>query len=72
MEKNGIGICSWTEWENLSEDQRRYEMHRVLLMLDNRTREILSTTKRYSFLGGIIGGCLTVLGIFGAKLMAGF
>lgn len=65
---NGIGICSWDEWKNkLNEEQRQYELHRILLMLDNRTRNMEKClaprqTKNsiYSFLGGLVGGFIAV------------
>ena len=64
-------ICSWQEWETLTEDQRRYELHRVLTALDQRTQELLRIAKWYSFVGGVIGGSLTVLSILGIKTFFG-
>lgn len=68
---NGSGLCDWEQWQALSDDQRRYELHRVLVVLDNRTLELLKVAKWYSFIGGLLGGSLTVFGFFGVKLAFG-
>lgn len=68
---NGNGICSWSEWTELSEDQRRYELHRILVTLDNRTTKLMQIAKWYAFFGGVIGGSLTVLSLIGIKLAIG-
>jgi hypothetical protein len=68
---NGPAVCEWQEWQNLSEDQRRYELHRILATLDRRTLELLRVVRWYSFFGGLIGGSLTVLGVLGVKLITG-
>ena len=68
---NGPTICDWDQWQDLTEDQRRYELHRILMVLDRRTQELLRVAKWYSFWGGLIGGSLTVLGVLGIKFVAG-
>ena len=68
---HGPSICSWQEWGSLTEDQRRYELHRVLTTLDQRTQELLRIAKWYSFVGGAIGGSLTVLSILGIQTFFG-
>ena len=68
---NGPAVCEWDQWQSLTEDQRRYELHRILAVLDRRTLELLRVVRWYSFFGGLIGGSLTVLSILGVKLIAG-
>ena len=69
---NGTGICNWNDWKNLSEDQKQFEIHRVLVALDNRTSDIMKSVKFYAFSGGFVGGVVTVLAIFSFKLSFNF
>ena len=34
------GLPTWEEWNNLTEDQRNYEQHRVLINLDGRLKVV--------------------------------
>jgi hypothetical protein len=68
---NGPTVCEWEQWQSLTEDQRRYELHRILAVLDRRTQELLKVVRYYSFFGGLIGGALTVLSVFGIKFAVG-
>lgn len=71
-QQNGIGICSWDEWRNnMSEDQRQYEIHRNLVMLNRRTTELTKVAKLYAFTGGMIGGGISILAVLGAKITLG-
>ena len=60
-------LPSWKEWADLSEDQKEYEHHRVLVNLDNRLqfiekRKKLDTTFSLAmaavmgFFGGLVKG----------------
>ena len=69
MTNNGTGVIDWPAWNNLTEEQRRFEMHRLLTMLEKRTANINRMVRWYASLGGFIGGSLTVLGIAGAKIL---
>jgi hypothetical protein len=68
---NGSAICGWEEWQKLTDDQRRYELHRVLSTLDRRTLELVRVAKWFSFFGGLLGGSITVLGILGIETIIG-
>jgi len=55
------GICDWNDWQNnLTEEQRQYEIWRLLSRLSNRRK----TDSLMSFLGGFVGG-VTMVGILG-------
>jgi len=62
--ENGVGVCSWDEWKDLSEEAQKYELHRILQMLDQRTKSL----HVYAFTGGIVGGVVAVFSIFSIKL----
>jgi hypothetical protein len=67
MESNGIGICDWPQWSQLSNDQQQYELHRNLKMLNAQMRGIQRTIRVYAGVGGIVGGMIAVFTIYGMK-----
>ena len=70
-ENKGIGVCRWEQWRDFSEDQKQWEIHRNLLMLNHRTGNIEKMVKVYAFTGGVVGGAVSVLSVFGFKLVVG-
>lgn len=68
MESNGIGICDWPQWSQLSNDQQQYELHRNLTVLNKQMMGIQRTIRVYAFVGGLMGGAISVFTIYGLKL----
>jgi len=65
---NGIGICDWPQWSNLTKEQQEYEMHRNLKLLNAQMRNVQHTIRIYAGLGGLMGGAISVFTIYGLKL----
>lgn len=39
-EENGYSVAGWTKWQDLDDSQKQWELHRVMVMLDHRTRSV--------------------------------
>ena len=70
-DRNGTGVCNWSDWKGLPDDAKTYEQWRVMDMLTKKLSKIERTVKIYAFTGGFVGGSVTMLGIFGIKLTCG-
>lgn len=62
------GVGSYKEWiEALSEEQRQYEIYRLLLSMDERMCKLERRPiwdKTLAFAGGIVGGIIAIAGYF--------
>jgi len=68
---------SWEEWNGLKEDQRQYSLYKILDSMDNRLCDRDIRIKRLenrkwidrfsSGVGGVVGGCLAILGLRGLR-----
>ncbi len=75
LASNGVSTPDWEKWQTLTEDQRQFELHRILQMLDTRTQgldtrmeSIERSVRVHSFTGGVIGGIITVLSFIGIQI----
>ena len=66
MTNNFEIINNWEAWQELTREQRDYELFRILHNLDRRLASLERRPwfdKGLIFCGGILGGALAVLGI---------